>query len=80
MSDQLPEGKRRADRKVDVPAAPTNTLAELMSRPTKNTVEIQRQTFPETRPVTRIELDPAPIIDVRTLGPQVPRGDRDLEP
>jgi hypothetical protein len=75
MAEQLPEGKRRDERKVPVPHVPPNVLAELMARPTKNTVEIQRQPFPETRPVTRIEIPPAPVVDVRTLGPMAERPD-----
>jgi hypothetical protein len=66
MSD-VPGGKTAAERRVPVPHVP---LAELMSRPTKNTQVISGVVPDINAPRPAIEVPAAPtVVDVRTLGP-----------
>lgn len=56
-------------------AAP-NPLAELIRRPARNTQELSGEQPNISQPRPTIALDAAPVVvDVRSLGPQVPQGE-----
>jgi hypothetical protein len=69
MSD-VPDGKRRGERKVDVPHAPPNVLAELMARPAKNSQTITGIVPGPDGSKPTIQIPAAPVVvDVRRVGP-----------
>jgi hypothetical protein len=67
MAETPGRGKAPAERKVDVPAAPTTTFAELASRPPRNSQELGTTPGPAVER-TSIDLPAAPVVvDVRQL-------------
>jgi hypothetical protein len=73
-SDAAPgRGKSPAERHVEVPAAPTTTLAELMSRPPKNTEELGSTPGPAGER-GRLDIPAAPVVDLSAAIDRATRG------